>query len=374
MTPESLRALFDLPPHVAYMACAAQMPLPKVAHAAGIEALRRKQRPWEIPRLEDLTQVAERCRALFAGLIGAGADDIAIVPAASYGIATAAANLPLARGQAVLVLEGQYPSDYYVWQRKAAEAGAALRTVPRPADGDWTAAALAALTPEVAIAALPPTHWTDGGLLDLVTLGAACRRVGAALVVDATQWAGAAPFDVAAVRPDFLAASGYKWLLCPYTLAFLYAAPHRQAGRPLEEHAGSRAGWEGYHDDYLPGARRYDMGERLAHVNLPMAEAGLALLAGWSPARVAATLRPLTDRVAALAEERGWRVPPAAHRAPHYIGLRRPAPFGAADEATLAAQDLHVSLRDGGIRIAPYLFGRPDEIDRLFAALDELGG
>src|SRR5690606_30866833 len=134
-----------------------------------------------------------------------------------------------------------YPSDYYAWQRKAADAGAALKTVPRPQDGDWTAAALAALTAEVAIAALPPTHWTDGGLLDLVALGAACRRQGTALVVDATQWAGAAPFDVGQVQPDFLTASGYKWLLCPYTLAFLYAAPHRQAGRPLEEHAGSRA-------------------------------------------------------------------------------------------------------------------------------------
>src|SRR5690606_37625858 len=111
-------------------------------------------------------------------------------------------------------------------------------------------------------------------------------------------------------------ASGYKWLLCPYTVSFLYAAPHRQAGRPLEEHNGARAGWEGYYDEYQPGARRYDMGERLAQVNLPMAEAGLALLAGWGPALVAETLRPLTQRVAALAAERGWQAPPAAHRAP----------------------------------------------------------
>ena len=70
--------------------------------------------------------------------------------------------------------------------------------------------------------------------LDLVAIGAACRAIGAKFVVDATQSAGAVPFDVAAVRPDFLCASAYKWLLCPYGLAFLYASPDNQQGAPLE--------------------------------------------------------------------------------------------------------------------------------------------
>jgi selenocysteine lyase/cysteine desulfurase len=56
----------------------------------------------------------------------------------------------------------------------------------------------------------------DGGRLDLSRLAAAARDLGAALVLDATQSIGAAPFDVAAVQPDFLAAGAYKWLLGPY--------------------------------------------------------------------------------------------------------------------------------------------------------------
>ncbi len=44
------------------------------------------------------------------------------------------------------------------------------------------------------------------------------------------------PLDVGRIRPDFLIAAAYKWLLCPYTLAFLYAAPERQDGRALEGH------------------------------------------------------------------------------------------------------------------------------------------
>lgn len=373
MNADDIRPLFDLPDHVAYMACAAQSPIPKATHAAGLRGLERKRRPWEALDHAVLRQESEACRALFAGLIGAGAEDIALVPATSYGIATAAANLPLAAGQAVLVLEQQFPSNYYAWQAKAADAGAALKVVPRPADSDWTAAVLAALTPEVAIAALPASHWTDGASLDLVAIGQACRAVGAALAIDATQYIAAAPFDVAAVKPDFLVASGYKWLLCPYTTSFLYVAPWRQDGRPLEHHAGGRAGGEGsYSDRFAPGARRFDVGERFNHINLPMAETSLRLVSGWGPAAVAAALRPLTDRVAELAQERGWSVPPAGRRVAHYIGMRRAEPFPAALEAGLAARDIHISMRGGGIRVSPYLFGRVEEVDRLFAALDAL--
>ncbi len=374
MDADRIRPLFDLPDEVAYMACASQSPLPRVTHAAGVAGLERKRRPWTARDLPSLAQAGEDCRRLFAGLIGAEGDDIAIVPATSYGTAVAAANLPLAHGQSILLLERQYPSNYYVWADKAAAARARLVTVPRPGDGDWPAAVLARLTPGVAIAALPPCHWTDGGSLDLVAVGAACRAAGAALVIDATQLVGAASFDVAKVQPDFLVASGYKWLFCPYTLAFLYVAPHRQSGRPLELNEAGRAAWDDqrYSDEFAAGARRFDMGEPLNHVNIPMAAASLSLVSTWGPAAVEEGLRPLTARVAALAAERGWRVPPARHRAAHYIGFRRAEPFTPAIEAALAERNIHVSLRAGGLRVAPYLFTRPVEIDRLFATLDRL--
>ena len=49
--------------------------------------------------------------------------------------------------------------------------------------------------------------------------------MGAALVLDLTQSIGALLFDVARVRPDFAVAAGYKWMMGPYTLGFLYVAP-----------------------------------------------------------------------------------------------------------------------------------------------------
>lgn len=372
----SQRHLFDIDDDVAYLNCASFSPYLQTVHAAGVAALHRKLHPWTMDR-EAQNAEADAARALFARLINADAGDIAIVPSTSYGVATAAANLPVAAGQAVVVLQDQFPSNYYAWKALTERHDARLVTVPRPDDGDWTPAVLAAIGDGTAIAALPNCHWTDGARLDLVAIGARCRRVGAALVVDATQSVGALPTDIARIRPDFLVCSAYKWLLCPYTLAFLYAAPHRQDGRPLELHYGNRAGattqqgGTGYADDFLPGARRYDMGERVNIINLPMAVAAMTQLHAWGVGDIAATLAPLTDAVAGMAAARGMAAPAPHARVGHYIGIRPPRmPADIAER--LAAERVHVSRRGDNIRVSPHLFNDMADIERLFAALDKV--
>src|SRR5262249_23784614 len=150
-------------------------------------------------------------------------------------IALAAANIPVAAGQSVVLLDGEFPSNVYAWHELARRGAAAVRTVTRPLGGDWTDPILAAIDPTTAVVALPNCHWTAGLFVDLHQVAAAARRVGAALVIDGSQSVGAYPLDVAAIQPDFLVTVGYKWLLGPYGLGYLYAAPRwRASGVPLE--------------------------------------------------------------------------------------------------------------------------------------------
>lgn len=366
------RALFDIPDDVAYLNCASQSPLLRASVVAGEMGVARKARPWGSLR-DDAAREAEQARALFANLIGATADDIALVPATSYGASVAAANLPIDANQEILVLEEQFPSNYYAWHQLAEKSGARIVAVPRPTDGDWTSAVLTHLNNDTAIAALPTCHWTDGGRLNLEAIGTACRAVGAALAIDATQFIAAAPFDVQAVQPDFMVCSAYKWLLCPYTLAFLYVAPHRQSGTPIEFHAAARGGIPGatgYASDYVDSARRFDMGERNNLINLPMAVAALTQLTEWTPQGVADGLAPLIQQIAEQAEARGYAVPPAAHRVTHYIGLRGSTPLAEDLPDRFAAENIHISLRGGGIRLSPHLFADANDIHRFFAILD----
>src|SRR6202521_3226800 len=214
------RHLFDIPDDVAYLNCAYMSPLMKPALEAGTVGLARKAHPWELTPDKFFTG-ADEFRATAAQLLDCPGDCIAIVPSASYGIATAARNLPVKKGQSILVLEEQFPSNYYPWQRRAEETGASLKIVAWPVDNDWTAAVLDSLTSDVAIAALPNVQWTSGGRLDLVRIGAACRKLGTALVLDLAQSLGALPFSVGDVRPDFAVAASYKWLLGPYSVGLL---------------------------------------------------------------------------------------------------------------------------------------------------------
>ncbi len=374
MTLPSQRHLFDMPDEIAYLNCAYMSPLLNAARDAGQAAVARKSQPWRITA-RDFFEDSETARGLFAQLIGADADGVALIPAASYGVSLASANLPIRAGQRIVALDEQFPSNVYPWRDLAARSDAAVVTVSRPADYDWTRAILAQLDERAAIVAVPQCHWTDGSLVDLVRVGERARAVGAALVIDATQSLGASPLDIQQVRPDFLIAAGYKWLLGPYSVGFLYAAPEHREGRPLEHNWIAREGSEDfaglvmYRDAFQPGARRYDVGEHSNFALLPIAIVCLRQLLMWGVAEIAATLGELTGAVEARAREVGLQPVPAARRVSHMLGLRSPATLPADLPARLAAANVYVSVRGQSIRISPHVYNTQDDVARLFEVL-----
>jgi selenocysteine lyase/cysteine desulfurase len=372
------RDAFDLPDGVAYLNCAYMGPLPRAAVAAGRHGLGRKATPWKID-VPDFFEPLERARALFAGLVGGDADGVCIVPSVSYGVALAAANLPVARGQRIVVLADEFPSNVYVWRDLADRTGADLVTVPRPERDEWTDAIEGAIDARCAVVATPACHWTDGSAVDLVRVGERARSVGAALVVDACQAAGAVPLDVGRIRPDFIASAAYKWLLGPYSVAFCWVRPDRREGRPLEHNWITRAGSDDfaglvdYTDEWAPGARRYDMGEVSNFALLPAAIASMELLAGCGPDRVAAHAATLTAAIADGATALGFGAPPPAARSPHLVGLRLPPGLGApVVAARLRERDVHVSVRGTSLRVSAHIFNTGHDVDRLLTGLTAL--
>lgn len=370
------RDLFEIPDDVAYLNCAYVSPLLKRAAEAVRQGLRTEQQPWTITA-DDFYDPPDRARALFASLIGATAEDIAIIPSASYGVATAAANIPLERGQNIVVLRDQHPSNVYRWRRRAAAAGATIATISQPDNGDWTPAILDAFGDETAVVALPNNHWMDGSLIDLVQIGAAARRVGAAFVVDVSQSLGAMPLDINAVRPDYLVAAGYKWMLCPYSISFLYVAPHRQDGTPIEESPNNRANSRDfarmaeYRDDFEPGARRFDVGERANFILLPGAIAALEQLNSWGPASIQRTLGHMNAGIAERASQLGLTSRAASLRAGHFLGLGFPKGVPPTLLQTLAAEKIFVSIRGNSLRITPHLWVSDEDIERFFSVLEK---
>jgi selenocysteine lyase/cysteine desulfurase len=376
------RHLFDIPDEVAFFNFSTLAPILKSSRAAGLAGVERKAQPWNVGRAERVEE-PERARALFANLIGATPQDVAIVPAASYGIATAVANLEVGAGQRIVVLEDQYPNNVLPWVQRCQSVGAELVFVRRPEDDDLTNAVLMAIDDRTAIAALPHCFWTDGTLLDLSLIGRRCREVGAALVVDATQSTGAVPIDVAEVRPDFFIASAYKWLLCPYTMGFLYVAPQHQGGVPLEHswRGGMIEGWDvdwndgimRYPESWQPGTGRFNMGESDNIISIPMTIVALKQIEDWGVREINSSLRRITETIIERTHELGLVAPTAEQRAGHMTGLRlvdSTRPNGLKDvQERLAARKVYISVRGDVIRIAPHLSVTDDDIDRLIMEL-----
>ncbi|MGB9071207.1 MAG: aminotransferase class V-fold PLP-dependent enzyme [Terriglobales bacterium] len=364
------RHLFDIPDDVAYLNCAYMSPLMRPVVEAGEAGLARKAHPWEVTPDQFFTG-SDQFRATAGRMLDCSADCVAIVPSASYGTATAARNLPVRKGQSILVLAEQFPSNYYPWQRLAEEKGASLKVVPWPEDNDWTAAVLNALSGEVAVAALPHVQWTSGGRLDLVRIGQACRKIGAALALDLTQSLGAIPFSVREVEPDFAVAASYKWLLGPYSIGLLYVAPQWHGGRPLEENWIQRANASDfaslilYTANYDQGARRFDMGERSNFALLPAATRAMEQLLAWGVPEVSATCGALNRLVAERAAELGFSSPPEEHRALHYLCLRHKDGVPAELPGRLAREKVFVSVRGSSVRVTPHVFNTAGDVERL---------
>jgi selenocysteine lyase/cysteine desulfurase len=369
------RELFEIPDGVTYLNCANMSPQLRRITAVGINAVQAKATPWTLSAPQWFSG-AEELRSLAARVIGADADGVALVPAVSYGIATAAANLPLAFGQTIVVLDQEFPSNVYAWRELAKENNGRVVTVLRKAGENWTEALLQAIDETTAIVAVPHCHWTDGSKVDLEAVGERARGVGAALVIDASQSLGASVLDLERVKPDFLTAVGYKWLLGPYGLGYLYVAPKwRESGVPLEQSWLTRAGSEDfsrlvdYTDDYRAGARRFDMGEFPQFVLTPMAIVALKQILAWGVVRIEAALSAMTERVAQLATESNYSVLPAADRSAHLIGIRPRRGISAELPRALKEANVFVSIRGDSIRVAPHLYNEAKDIDLLFEVL-----
>jgi len=176
-------------------------------------------------------------------------------------------------------------------------------------------------------------------------------------VIDASQSCGAMTLDVGEIRPDFLVSVGYKWLLGPFGLGYLYVDERHHGGEPIEQNWINRAGSEDfarlvdYRDDYQPGARRFDVGQRTNFMLTPMAIAALTQILDWGVETISRELRAITARIVPGAET-------------HMAGVA-PAP----SLESLARHRCVAAMRGDSLRISPHLHITDDDVARLQAAM-----
>lgn len=378
------RSKFSLPIGATYLNCAYMSPMMKSVEKAGVAGMKRKQNPAQISA-QDFFSEAEKLRDDYAAFLQVrDPKRIVIIPSASYGLSTVARNLPLAKGDRIVLVSEQFPSNVYPWQRLASESGASLHMVEAPKTTNdrgriWNERILEAITPETKVVAMGNVHWADGTRFDLERVGRTARDRGARLVIDGTQSIGALPFDIQKVKPDALVCAGYKWLMGPYSIGLAYFGEAFDNGVPLEENWINRhnsedfTGLVQYQSRYQSGALRYEVGEHSNFILVPMFREALRQVKAWGAASIQDYCKNLTRDGVNELRRNGFWIEDEAYRGNHLFGIRLPSGLQIERvKAKMAARKVAVSFRGDSIRVSPHVYNTAGDIGKLVDTLLEL--
>jgi isopenicillin-N epimerase len=172
--------------------------------------------------------------ATLGGLIGAAGHDIAFLENATTGCNAVLRSVTLQAGDEVLVLSQVYGAVRNAVRHVTAQSGARLveAVVPFPdtTEPGVLDALSAALSPRTRLAVLDHITSATALVLPIARMVAACHGVGVPVLVDGAHGPGQVPLDMATIGADWYTGNCHKWLCAPKGAAFLWAAPHRQAG------------------------------------------------------------------------------------------------------------------------------------------------
>jgi isopenicillin-N epimerase len=198
-------------------------------------------------RLED--ELAE-VRTRLAEYVGAAADDLALVPNATFAMNAVLRSLRLGPGDEILTTEHEYGAVELLLDFVSERSGA--RIVRRSADSIWAGASERTRV-------LVVSHVTSPTALQLPVeeLCTAARQAGVLAVVDGAHAPGQVPLDLEGLGADFYAGNCHKWMCAPKGAGFLHARRERQAlldplvvgwGVAPDSSFGARLGSQGTHD------------------------------------------------------------------------------------------------------------------------------
>ena len=373
---DSQKDLFLIEEGLTYLNCANMSPMLKTVNEAGLQALETRATPWKISS-EDWFTNAEKLRNLAAKVFQTNSNNIALVPSVSYGLAVAAKNFKLNAGKEIIVLEQQYPSNYYVWENLANQQHLEIVIVQKTKDKTLTESILEKINNKTGIIALPNCHWINGTYIDLAQISEASKSVGSYFVLDLSQSLGALPISIDKIQPDFAVSVGYKWLMGPYGLGYMYVSKKwQEIGEPLEYSWLTKKGSENfanltnYVTSYRDGARKFDMGEFPQFNLLPMSIAALQQINNWEIGSVQAEIKKLTAKIidfkkrADIFDETALGVGHISSIPLNNLNVKKL-------KDRLQNNNVVISFRGTSIRVSPHLYNDFGDIDKLFSCLHD---
>jgi len=361
-----------------YLDCANHGPFPRATVRAVEQALELKKYPERITN-ELYFEVPAQTRAALAALISAKPNEIALTTGATDGVNAVVRGLNWQAGDEIVLPANEFPANYYPW-KSLERRGVRVRGVA-PGDGRFVTAddLLGAVGDKTRLVAASFVGYADSNRIDVARLGAACRARGVFLFIDASQAVGALNLRVGDLQCDFLTCCGCKWLLSPYGTGFFYI--REELTEQLDVAGVNWLSVEGaVNFNQLPregwrleaGARRWDAAEVSSFFNLSAMRTSVEFLLRVGVAEIERHARGLSQQIVdRLPRDRCvLRSPAEPERRGTFVVVAARTPQKTAELwQALRKRNIFVSLRQDALRIAPNIYNREWEIERLLEVL-----
>ncbi len=212
---------FPVVDHLIHLNHAAVGPWPKCTTQA-VQAFAEQNLQVGSQHYLQWLEVEKNLRNNLATLIHASSpDEIALVKNTSEGLSFIAYGLDWNKGDNVVGIRQEFPSNRYVWD-SLADQGVAFRKLDLDPVDDPEQGLFALCDENTRLVSISAVQYADGYRMNLQRVGEFCRANNILFCVDAIQHIGALPFDVQAIQADFAIADGHKWLLAPEGLGLFY--------------------------------------------------------------------------------------------------------------------------------------------------------
>jgi selenocysteine lyase/cysteine desulfurase len=370
--PSRVRSRFPIFERLVYINSCSQGALSDAVRDSYQQYLRdwdEKGAPWDY-----WVERTEAARGVFAGLVNADPNEIAVTTSLSAGIASLASGLRYASRSKVVLTDLDFPTVGQIWHAQEAR-GARVVHVGVGPDGTVPLEHFdAAIDEDTALVSIPHVSYKTGAMTDVEGVVELAHERGALVLLDAYQTAGSMPLDVKELDVDFLGAGVLKYLLASAGLAFFYCR------RELFEKAWPTAtGWFADEDifamdvhDYSPSptARRFQSGTP----PIPSIYAGIAGIELMQEIGIAETrehVQDLNDRLIAGVDELGGTLATPREREKHGALICVRSTDVNALVAALEDRGVVTSERDGNLRVSAHAYNTDEDIDAVLEALRE---
>jgi len=321
-------------------------------------------------------QIKRNIQNRFSELLGGSPHEYALLNNTAEGMTYIAQSLPLERGDKILLVEREYPSNVYPFLQLKHQGIEVAYVSPGRSSAEFLENIQSALSTNVRVMSLSAVDWLTGLKFDLAAIGKLLKSRGVAFILDAAQGAGHVDIDVKALGVDAMAFSCWKWLLGPLGSgglfiddAFLKKLDIRVAGTSSVKNDDV---YLPHREDYKESVERF-MLSTAPYMNWVFLSESLDFLHRVGFDVVQARLFELADAVSALLRAKGFEV------------LRDN--FGPEKSAIVCARrdgdmtSLHVklmqagvqcALREGYLRFSPHLNVFDEDLERFKKILSEI--